>query len=141
MFPVLLNKKSKMSTVAILKNLRSLVGDETFNAAVAELSGSSGGAGEVAKKPRKQNNVDPEKSAKRKLDMGALQNFIKSERLKQPDGTPYKEIQKAAGERWKTMDAAARDVYKVVETDRTVTVVEAVPKSPKLAPKVSAKKA
>ena len=131
-----------MSTVAILKNLRSLVGDETFNAAVAELSGSSGGAGEVAaKKPRKQNNVDPEKSAKRKQDMGALQNFIKSERLKQPDGTPYTEIQKAAGERWKTMDAAARDVYKVVETDRTVTVVEAVPKSPKLAAKVSAKKA
>jgi len=133
-----------MSTVAILKNLRSLVGDEAFNAAVAELSGSSGGAGEVAsvavKKERKQNKVDPEKSAKRKQDMGALQNFIKSERLKQPDGTPYKEIQKAAGERWKTMSADERDVYKVVETDRTVTVVEAVPKSPKPA-KVSAKKA
>ena len=78
-----------MSTVAILKNLRSLVGDEVFNAAVAELSGSSGGAGEVSKKARKQSAVDPEKSAKKKLDMGALQNFIKTQRLKHPDGTPY----------------------------------------------------
>jgi len=130
-----------MSTVAILKNLRSLVGDETFNAAVAELSGSSGGAGVVsAKKPRKQSAVDPEKSAKRKEDMGALQNFIKAQRMKHPDGTPYKEVQKTAGELWKTMDAEARAVYKVVETDRAVTVVEAVPKSPKPA-KVTAKKA
>ena len=129
-----------MSTVAILKNLRSLVGDEAFNAAVAELSGSSGGAGEVSKKPRKQNNVDPEKSAKRKQDMGALQNFIKAQRMKHPDGTPYKEVQKTAGELWKTMTAEQRDVYKVVETDRVVAVVEAVPKSPKPA-KVTAKKA
>ena len=130
-----------MSTVAILKNLRSLVGDETFNAAVAELSGSSGGAGEVSqKKARKQSAVDPEKSAKKKADMGALQNFIKTQRMKHPDGTPYKEVQKAAGELWKTMDAAARDVYKVVETDRVVEVVETVAKSPKPA-KVTAKKA
>jgi hypothetical protein len=132
-----------MSTVAILKNLRSLVGDEAFNAAVAELSGSSGGAGEVsAKKARKQSAVDPEKSAKKKADMGALQNFIKTQRMKHPDGTPYKEVQKAAGELWKTMDAAARDVYKVVETeDRAVTVVESAAKSPKPVKVVAAKKA
>ena len=38
------------------------------------------------------------------------------------------------------MDAAARDVYKVVETDRVVAVVDAAPKSAKPA-KVTAKKA
>jgi len=131
-----------MSTVAIIRQLRTLVGKDAFDDAIATvMADTSSAPGEVSvKKERKQSKVDPEKSAKRKQDMGALQNFIKSERLKQPDGTPYKEIQKAAGERWKTMGADERDVYKVVESDRAVTVVEAVPKSPKPA-KVTAKKA
>ena len=106
-----------MSTVvALLKNVRTLVGDAAFNEAVAELSGSVGGAGEVAaKKPRKASAVDPEKSAKRRAEMGALQNFIKTVRAEQPAETPYKDIQKLAGERWKTMDAKAREAYAVAE--------------------------
>jgi hypothetical protein len=106
-----------MSTVvALLKNVRTLVGDAAFNEAVAELSGSVGGAGEVAaKKPRKASAVDPEKSAKRRAEMGALQNFIKTVRAEQPAETPYKDIQKLAGERWKTMDAKAREAYAVAD--------------------------
>ena len=123
-----------MSTVALLKNLRTLVGDAAFNEAVAELSGSVGGAGEVAKKPRKVSAVDPEKSAKRRAEMGALQNFIKKVRTEQPDGTAYKEIQKLAGERWKTMDATAREAYAVA------AAAEAPAEAPAPAKKVVKKK-
>ena len=116
-----------MSTLAILKNLSSLVGDEAFNAAVAELGAGGGGAGEVApKKARKVAAVDPEKSAKRSAEMGALQNFIKSVRAEHPEGTAYKEVQKVAGERWKTMDAAARAAYAAVAAE--APVAEAAPK-------------
>lgn len=124
-----------MSTVALLKNLRTLVGEAAFNEAVTELSGSpGGGAGEVAKKPRKVSAVDPEKSAKRRAEMGALQNFIKKVRTEQPDGTAYKEIQKLAGERWKTMDATAREAYAVA------AAAEAPAEAPAPAKKVVKKK-
>lgn len=123
-----------MSTVSILKNLRSLVGDETFNAAVAELGTAGGGAGVVApKKARKVAAVDPEKSAKRRAEMGALQNFIKSVRAEHPEDTPYKEVQKVAGERWKTMDAAARAPYTPVAAE--APVAEAAAAAPKKAKK------
>jgi len=121
-----------MSTITILKNLRSLVGDEVFNAAVAELGAGGGGAGEVVpKKVRKVAAVDPEKSAKRSAEMGALQNFIKSVRAEHPEGTPYKEVQKVAGERWKTMDAAARAVYAPVAEAAAPAPAEAAPKKVK----------
>jgi hypothetical protein len=117
-----------MSTVvALLKNVRTLVGDAAFNEAVAELSGSVGGAGEVAKKPRKASAVDPEKSAKRRAEMGALQNFIKTVRAEQPAETPYKDVQKLAGERWKTMDAKAREAYAVAEAAADAVAEAAAP--------------
>jgi hypothetical protein len=106
-----------MSTVAIIRHLRSLVGKDAFEEAVNTVMAENSPAdGEISvkapKKERKQNKVDPEKSAKRSAEMGALQNFIKKIRAESPDGTPYKEVQKTAGERWKTMSAEEREVYK-----------------------------
>jgi len=105
----------RMSTVAIIRQLRTLVGKDAFDDAIATvMADTSSAPGEVSvKKERKQNKVDPEKSAKRSADMGALQNFIKSVRSENPEGTPYKEIQKIAGERWKLMTPEQREVYKL----------------------------
>ena len=103
-----------MSTVAIIRHLRTLVGKDVFDEAVATvMADTSSAPGEITvKKERKQNKVDPEKSAKRSAEMGALQNFIKSIRAESPEGTPYKDVQKTAGERWKLMTAEEREAFK-----------------------------
>lgn len=107
-------------TLDILRNLRTLVGETAFNEAVAVLNANPSGE-PAPKKQRKQNKVDPENSAKRREGMGAIQNFIKAVRSEQPADTPYKEIQKLAGERWKTMSADERSKYFNTPTDDSTT--------------------
>ncbi len=75
---------STTSTVAILRNLRNLVGNVEFEKALASLNSEPAGAdaplvGKVKKerKPRKEN---PEMTLKRKRAMAALQAFSKTVR-------------------------------------------------------------
>ena len=116
-----IKKMSTNTTLDILRNLRTLVGETAFNEAVLVLNANPSGE-PAPKKERKQNKVDPENSAKRREGMGAIQNFIKAVRLEQPVDTPYKEIQKLAGERWKTMNADERSKYFNTPTDDSVNV-------------------
>ena len=118
-----------MSVIDILRNLRTLVGEIVFNEAVAVLNENPSDE-PAPKKERKQNKVDPENSAKRRVAMEAMQKFIKQVRSEQLVGTPYKEIQTLAGERWKTMNADERSKYvsvpyspsSTVTTDKEVVV-------------------
>lgn len=105
-----------MSTIEILRNLKSLVGEVEFNKAVTALSAtalSASGPNVVVdaaptKKPRKS---DPVKSAKRSSDMAALQNYIGTIRKEMPEDTPYKQVQVEAGKRWKTLTVAEKEKF------------------------------
>jgi hypothetical protein len=108
------------SVVAILSNLRAVLGADAFNDALTKLDVS---IPVVAKKERKPHAVDPEKSAKRSADMAALQSYIKSIRTEFPAETPFKEVQKAAGVRWKALSAEERLKWAPTDdTTRTFTV-------------------
>jgi len=131
---------SANSVLELLRNVRELVGEKVFNESVTALGATpSTTPGAPPKKERKQNKVDPEKSAKRSEEMGSLQNFIKTVRAEQPAETPYKDIQKLAGERWKTMDTLARAQYKP-KTPELVVPADSAP-APVPAPAKVVKKA
>ena len=118
-----------MSILDILRNIRTIVGETAFNEAVAVLNADPSGE-PAPKKQRKKNKVDPENSAKRREAMEALQKFIKQVRSEQLVGTPYKEIQALAGERWKLMNVDERSKYvsvpysppSAITTDKEVVV-------------------
>jgi len=100
-----------MSALNILINLRNLVGEVAFNEALKEMgSNTVVTSGTKEKKPRK---TDPEKTAKRKADMAALQAYIAMVRGEMAEGTPYKEVQAAAGVRWKALSDEEKAAWKL----------------------------
>ena len=100
-----------MSALNILINLRNLVGEVAFNQALKEMGSNTvvTAAETKEKKPRK---TDPVKTAKRKADMAALQAYIAMVRGEMPDETPYKEVQAAAGVRWKALTDEEKAAWK-----------------------------
>lgn len=95
------------SIVNILVNLRSVVGEVAFNAAVEAIQSGkvplTAAPGEKVKKERKQVELAPEKAAERAANMAALQAWIAKVRSEMPEGTTFRDAQKAAGESWKAM--------------------------------------
>ena len=128
------------NTLEILRNVRELVGSEAFEAAVASLaSGAPVAAKKGVAKEKKARNTDPAKTAERKAGMGAMAEYTKQFRATMPEGTPYKEVQAAAGAAWKAMSDADKAAWKeknmptptlVVPSDKEC-VVTAVPAEPK----------
>jgi hypothetical protein len=116
------------STISILRGVRELVGDEEFKMAVASLDSDS--PVEVTKKEKKPRKSDPVKTAIRTAEMAALAAFTKHTRGTMPEGTPYKEVQAAAGSAWKAMTAEAKTAWKAAhmpaETSDKECVVTAV---------------
>ena len=100
------------SIVNILVNLRSVVGEMAFNAAIEAIQSGkvdlAPAPGEKSKKERKQRPLDPEKAAERAGKMRALQAWISSVRDEMPKDTPFRDVQKEAGTRWKALTEEAR---------------------------------
>lgn len=113
---------ASISALNILRNLRALVGQVTFDAAVTALNAepvsvvdapgvvavAAAAAAPVPVKEKKPRKVNPEATAKRSADMAALQRFIQHVRKELGDATPYKEAQKVGGERWKALKEEER---------------------------------
>jgi hypothetical protein len=114
------------SIVNVLRILRKHFGDEEFDAAVTAL-----GPVEVAKKEKKPRKSDPVKTAIRTAEMAALAAFTKQTRGTMPEGTPYKEVQAAAGKAWKEMTVEAKTAWKAEhmpeENSDKECIVTAVP--------------
>jgi hypothetical protein len=110
---------ASQTTLNILRNVRALVGEVAFTAAVEALKSEPIGVADIAvkagkkeKKEKKPRNTDPVKTEKRKADMTALQAFIAKVRSEMPDGTPYKEVQAAAGTQWKALSEDEKNAWK-----------------------------
>jgi hypothetical protein len=102
-----------MSALNILINLRNLVGEVAFNEALKEMGSNTVTTNAASTKEKKPRKTDPVKTAKRKSDMAALQAYIAMVRGEMPDGTPYKEVQAAAGVRWKALDDEEKAAWKL----------------------------
>jgi hypothetical protein len=106
----------KMSAIEILKNLKALVGDVVFKAAVEAVLGdtavvASSPAQEPIKKERKKRVVSDETAQKVRDNMARMQLFMKHVRTEMDPATPYKEVQSAAGARWKAMSDEEKDAW------------------------------
>jgi len=105
------------SIVNILVNLRSVVGEVAFNAAIEAIQSGkvplAAAPGEKpSKKERKQVELAPEKAAERAANMAALQAWIAKVRSEMPEGTSFRDAQKAAGESWKAMSDEQKAAWK-----------------------------
>lgn len=118
-------------TVEALKALKGLVGEIVFEAAVKEVLSPIAekhvhfaptavmNTGETVPVVAPVIAVVPEKKRTRKIteeqrtvvarNMAALQAFTKSVKGEFAEGTPYKDIKKAAGERWRALSKEERD--------------------------------
>jgi len=102
-----------MSALNILINLRNLVGEVAFNEALKEMGSNTVVTNQASNKEKKPRKTDPEKTAKRKADMAALQAYIAMVRGEMAEGTPYKEVQAAAGVRWKALSDEEKAAWKL----------------------------
>jgi hypothetical protein len=147
------NKMASTSIVEILKNLKAVVGEVAFDAAVAAVQGKHVTFAEPAaapKKERKQRVISEETAAKVRENMTNMQAFTKFVRTELGEETPFKEAQKIAGERWKGMSAeeradwVAKNVQKEGEApeaaEKTVSVAVPAEVKPPKSPQVTAVK-
>jgi hypothetical protein len=128
--------------VAVLENLRAAVGNTVFDAAIVKLNGAPPVVAEVKeKKPRK---VDPEKTAIRKSEMANLAAYTAWKRTSMPEGTPYKEVQVAAGAEWKALGLTEKAAWiganVTTEKECVVKVTQSEPKQTVVAVKDGEKK-
>lgn len=114
------------SAAQILQGLYTLIGHDSFNAALQELQTGQRGTGTIrsvesarlnldedgAKKTRTKPTVSAEETARRSNDMRAMQAFTQYVRTELPAETSYKDAQIAAGVRWKALSLAEKAKWK-----------------------------
>lgn len=106
------------STVNILRNVRNLVGEVAFNAALEALKAEPAGAPELTavaekrvKKEKKERKTDPAQTAKRQNLMASFQAYISKVRAEMPEGTAYAEVRTAAKAQWAALGDAEKAAW------------------------------
>lgn len=104
------------STIAALKSIRSLVGDIAFETALNSLRPPAPVAPALAAPapvaPKRTRTITDEQRAAAKANMAAMQAFIKERRSALPEGTPFKEAMRQAGEAWKALSKEQKEAWK-----------------------------
>ena len=103
----------EVHAVNVLKGLRALVGEVVFEAALVALKDGPhvtfaaepvvAAAVPVEEKKKRTRRITDEQRDVIRRNMTALQAFVKAEREAQPPDTPYSEVKRIAGQKWKAI--------------------------------------
>lgn len=131
----------EVHATSVLKGLRALVGEVAFRAAVAALDSDEGSAPlsaplVAASEPKKKRtrNITEEQRAVITRNMTGLQEFTKTVRAEMGAEVAYKDVKKAAGERWKAMTKEEKEAWMVAHLDGAAAAPVAEPEPVSVAP-------